>query len=75
MQVKQHLQRAIDIAGSLTKLAKGTNIRYQNFQKWMDSDRMPRTEYTGETDYSLRIEKFTKGKVKFSELCPKIKKI
>ncbi len=40
--------------------------------KWARSGRMPRTEWTGETQYSLAIERATHGAVTREELRPDI---
>lgn len=52
------LQTAITLVG-LSKLARGCNVSHQAVRKWQAARRMPRTEWTGETDYSVRIAALT----------------
>ena len=56
------ISQAIEIVG-LAKLAKTLGITYQAIRKWEASGRLPRTEWTGETDYASLIEAATEGKV------------
>jgi len=65
--VAHALGRAIDLIG-LQKLAAELGITYQAVRKWQTRGRMPRTEWTGETDYARRIERLTGGKVTAVEL-------
>lgn len=58
---------AIDHVG-LSKLAKACDVTYQAIRKWEKAGRLPRTEWTGETDYSAIIETETDGKVTKSQL-------
>ena len=44
-------------------LAKHMGLSYQAVQKWQKAGRMPRTEWTGETQYSEQIEVVTGGQV------------
>ncbi len=53
---------AIDLVG-LQPLARGLNVSYQAIRKWEAAFRLPRTEWTGETNYSTTIEHLTNGKV------------
>lgn len=56
------ITQAIQIVG-LQPLAKGLKVSYQAVRKWEDAGTLPRTEWTGETNYSSVIEKLTGGKV------------
>lgn len=56
------LQAAISLVG-LSKLARGCDVTHQAVRKWQAARRMPRTEWTGETNYSTRIEQMTQGEV------------
>lgn len=56
------LSEAIEIVG-LQPLAQGLNVSYQAVRKWEAAFRLPRTEWTGETNYSTTIEHLTNGKV------------
>lgn len=60
---KNLITEAITIVG-LADLAAGLGVTYQAVRKWEKAGRLPRTEWTGETDYSRTIETLTKGKVR-----------
>jgi len=47
----------------LQNLATELKVSYQAVRKWEDAERLPRTEYTGETNYAETIERLTSGKV------------
>lgn len=64
------LRTAIQTVG-LLKLAKGCGVSYQAIHKWEKVRRMPRTEWTGETTYSERIEGLTGGVVTREQLLAK----
>lgn len=61
------ITKAIDIVG-LQKLAVACGVSHQAVRKWERQGRLPRTEWTGETDYSAKIETATDGVVKKSDL-------
>ena len=67
MQNENLISKAIKIVG-LSKLATVCGIRYQSLQKWEAKGRLPRTDWTGETDYASRIEEATKGAVTRDQL-------
>lgn len=56
------MSRVIAIVG-LSALARGLGVSYQAIRKWEKVGRLPRTEWTGETNYGTVIEKLTGGKV------------
>lgn len=56
------ISQAIEIVG-LAKLARFLGVTYQAIRKWEAKGRLPRTEWTGETDYASLIEQATEGKV------------
>lgn len=56
------LLKAIELVGK-AKLASELKLTYQSFNYWLRAGRMPRTEWTGETDYASRIEQLTDGAV------------
>lgn len=64
------LRRAADLVG-LGVIARECGVTYQALQKWQRAGRMPRTEWTGETSYSDRIEALTNGQVTRSQLLDK----
>lgn len=61
------ITKAIDIVG-LCKLAKACGVRYQSIYKWEAKGRLPRSEWTGETDYATQIELATGGQITRSQL-------
>lgn len=62
MTTQNPISKAIELVG-LSKLAKGLDVTYQAVRKWEQAGRMPRTEWTGETSHSERIEELTGGEV------------
>lgn len=61
------LQEAITLTG-LSALAKELGVTYQAVRKWQRARRMPRTEWTGETQYAATIERLTGGAVSKTRL-------
>ncbi len=53
--------RAVEAAGGPKVVAGATGKTYQAVLKWMDKG-LPRTEWTGETNYAETLERLTKGK-------------
>jgi hypothetical protein len=64
------LTEAIRLVG-LGRLASGLGRSGQAVRKWEAAGRLPRTEWTGETNYAEQIEKLTGGAVPKSELLAK----
>ncbi len=56
------LEKAVQLVG-LRPLAAGLGITYVAVRKWQSKGRMPRTEWTGETGYSAKIQEMTAGAV------------
>ena len=48
------ITKAIDLAG-LQSLANACGVTYQAVRKWEAAGRLPRTEWTGETEYANKI--------------------
>lgn len=61
------ITKAISLAG-LTPLARACGVTYQSVRRWEAKGSLPRTDWTGETDYARRIEEATKGAVTRDEL-------
>lgn len=60
------LREAVDILG-LQPTAELCKVSYVAVSKWLKQG-LPRSEWTGETDYCHRLQKATKGKVKRSDM-------
>lgn len=61
------ISQAIEIVG-LCKLAKACGVRHQSVYRWVDAGRLPRSDWTGETDYASRIEIATGGRITRAQL-------
>lgn len=61
------LTSAIDQIG-LQELARHLGVTYQAIRKWEAAGRLPRTEWTGETDYATRIVELAGGSVSRADL-------
>ncbi|WP_414446839.1 hypothetical protein AB4851_08650 [Burkholderia sp. 22PA0099] len=63
------IESAVADAGGITAFTKALNARiprpvtYQAVRKWVAKGRLPRTDWTGETNYAGAIEAMTRGKV------------
>jgi len=57
------ISKAVNIVG-LQPLAAVCGVSYQAVRKWQKKGSLPRTEWTGETDYGSLIESATDGKVR-----------
>jgi len=67
MDISHPLRTAIGQLG-LTRLARELEVTHQAVRKWEKAGRMPRTEWTGETNYARRIQKLTGGAVSRAQL-------
>ena len=61
------LEQAIVQFGGVGGLAAAIGVKGQTLHHWRKRG-MPRTDWTGETDYSKRIERVTNRKVRASAL-------
>lgn len=61
------LQNAIDLVGWIP-LANALSVTHQAIRKWHDAGRLPRSEFSGETRYAVKIEIATGGKVTAANL-------
>jgi hypothetical protein len=52
----------------LYKLAAELGVTYQAVLRWKKACRLPRTEWTGETNYAAKIEQLTDGRVTRDDL-------
>lgn len=62
------LEKAIRFLGGYSATARVCGVACQVVSNWVRRGRLPRTEWTGETDYSTRIEKALAGAVTREEL-------
>jgi hypothetical protein len=53
--VPSPLEQAIELAGGISKAATAVNKSAQALRKWIDKGTLPRTEFTGETDYAEKL--------------------
>jgi hypothetical protein len=67
MDTPTPLDRAVAEIG-LTALARKCKVSHQAVRKWQAAGRMPRTEWTGETDYSHVIQRLTADRVTREQL-------
>lgn len=67
MRNENLIAKAIRIVG-LQPLAAACGVTYQAVRLWERNNRMPRTEWTGETQYAQIIERETRGFVTAAEL-------
>ena len=66
--MNDQLSNAINEAGGPRVVGAACGITYQAVLKWIEKGRLPRTEWTGETNYARIIERLTKGKFKRKQL-------
>jgi hypothetical protein len=52
---------AVEKVGGPVAAAKACGIRRQAVDKWLNKGSLPRTEYTGETDYARRLAEASGG--------------
>jgi hypothetical protein len=70
MSTSNPIESAIEIIG-LAQLSRELKVSHQAIRKWQRAGRLPRTEWTGETEYSQLIENITGGAVSRSLLLAK----
>lgn len=61
------ISQAIDLVG-LCKLARLCGVRHQSVYGWVKAGRLPRSDWTGETDYASCIEIATGGRITRAQL-------
>ena len=63
-----YISLAIEKAG-LQPLAKKCGVSYQAIRRW-EKQGLPRSEWSGDSNYAAKIVKATKGAVTYDELVP-----
>lgn len=71
---KKLLEQAVSYAGGPSVVGPACGKSYQAVLKWIKAGRLPRTEWTGETDYASVIERLTHGKYTKEKLVPKFER-
>ncbi|MFT5451713.1 MAG: hypothetical protein ACI9N9_001199 [Enterobacterales bacterium] len=67
MEKQNLITKAINIIG-LNPLAAACSVTRQAIRRWEKSGRVPRSDFTHETNYGLIIETETAGKITRAEL-------
>lgn len=49
------------IPGKVPAAAQACGVSVRAVYKWIDSGRLPRTDYTGETDYARKLARAAEG--------------
>lgn len=63
------LSQAIEsVPGGRQQIAEACGVKYQAVQKWEKAGRLPRSEFSGETDHAGNIERATGGAVTKEDL-------
>lgn len=58
------LKKSIEDAGGVPEVAVACQVSPRAVYKWLSAESLPRTEYTGETDYAKRIAALAASKGK-----------
>jgi hypothetical protein len=62
MTTRTALNKAVKLRGK-RGLARDLGLAYQSMSRWSDQNRLPDTDYSGRTQYALKIEEVTSGAV------------
>jgi hypothetical protein len=73
MKTQNPIENAVSLVGR-SVLARAVGLTPPAIKKWEIAGKMPRTEWTGETNYSGVIEKLTAGAIKRKDLLFKSEK-
>lgn len=65
----------VEIRGlGVSRVAVACGVRPQAVNKWIVAGRLPRTEWTGETNYARIIVRLSGGRLSREELVPRLPK-
>ena len=67
-EYRNAIEKAIDLIGGPRALGQRLGVSRQAVNKWRQLKRLPRTDWTGETNYAEQIEALTGGVVTRNEL-------
>ena len=62
-----YISKVIDLEG-LVPTAAACGVSYQSVRKWEKRSRLPRTEFTNETEYARKMAELTRNKVTKKQL-------
>ena len=62
------LEKAVRFLGGYSATGRICGVSFMAVMKWVRRGRLPRTEWTGETDYASRIEAALDGTITREEL-------
>lgn len=62
-----------NLEGGVPAVAKICRVSVRAVYKWIERNRLPRTEYSSETNYAQKIEQASEGKVLASDLLQQTK--
>lgn len=62
------IKEAVNDCGGVVAVAVACGLSQRAIYKWISSSRLPRTEYTGETNYCDAIAKISNGKFTAQQL-------
>jgi len=68
MKKQNAVQRAVIQAGGQGAVARACGVRQQTVFRWVHDGKLPRTDWTGETDYSAVISEMDGVSVTRDEL-------
>ncbi|MFS1526226.1 hypothetical protein ACL7TT_19360 [Microbulbifer sp. 2304DJ12-6] len=67
------VREAVKLAGGPLKVARRCEISTSAVHKWITNERLPRTEYTGETEYAEILAALSGGKFNANQLLENLK--
>jgi|TARA_R110001606_G_scaffold397010_3_gene572345 hypothetical protein len=62
-----------NLEGGVPTVASVCSVSVRAVYKWIERNRLPRTEYSNETNYAQKIEQASEGKILASDLLQQTK--